>query len=514
MFDEEFYPTSRKLIEKMLEDYKETNSRFKDYNLQNLTILDPSAGKGDILDFISKQTNRDDLYCIESDPELQHILRSKGYQLIADDFLNYSGEYYFDLILMNPPFSKGVDHFLKAWNILTEGNIVCLLNAETINNPCTAKRKTLESIINYYGSVEIIEKPFSDAERKTNVNVALVKITKQSNQNDFDFQFQNKTNEEAPEFSEENIKNQIAINDIIGNLLIQYDETKKAFVNYIKARKRLEFYSKDLLGQYESIVDIADKSFDKYEDISYKNSYNRFISRLKKSAWHNILKKTNIERYMTSAVQKNFQEFSQHQGSMDLTKENIYSVIQMLFENRDNILQQAVESVFDLFTMYHEENRIYFEGWKTNNSWKVNRKVVLPQFVRYGEYMDNDHLRNYGAKFKVNIFNRERHQDIDKALCYISGKSFETIKTIGEALEFHFDQLGDIKTGESFDNTCESTFFKIKFYKKGTVHLYFKDKKLWEQFNIIACQAKSWLPPSDNTNKQNEQKDEKQLMLL
>ena len=37
---------------------------------------------------------------------------------------------------MNPPFSEGDKHLLKAINIMKNGGqIVCILNAETIKNP-------------------------------------------------------------------------------------------------------------------------------------------------------------------------------------------------------------------------------------------------------------------------------------------------------------------------------------------------------------------------------------------
>ena len=45
---------------------------------------------------------------------------------------------------MNPPFSNGDKHLLKALQMQEKGgNIVCLLNAETLRNPYTESRKEL-----------------------------------------------------------------------------------------------------------------------------------------------------------------------------------------------------------------------------------------------------------------------------------------------------------------------------------------------------------------------------------
>lgn len=39
----------------------------------------------------------------------------------------------------------------------------------------------------------------------------------------------------------------------------------------------------------------------------------------------------------------------------------------------------------------------------------------------------------------------------------------------------------------------ESTFFRIKFFKKGTVHLEFKDEHAWAEFNRRAAAGKNWI---------------------
>jgi phospholipid N-methyltransferase len=100
MFSSEFYPTPKPVIEKMLEPYA---SRYG-YALSGKTILEPSAGKGDILDFISDSgVRKNKLYACEINQDLQFILQEKSYKVINTDFLTYQGDYHFDLIIGNPP---------------------------------------------------------------------------------------------------------------------------------------------------------------------------------------------------------------------------------------------------------------------------------------------------------------------------------------------------------------------------------------------------------------------------
>lgn len=47
----------------------------------------------------------------------------------------------------------------------------------------------------------------------------------------------------------------------------------------------------------------------------------------------------------------------------------------------------------------------------------------------------------------------------------------------------------------------EWTFFRIKGFKKGTMHFEFLDDKLWEKFNRLAAEAKGWRLPKQTDRK-------------
>lgn len=178
MFGVQFYPTPDHLIDRMVEPF--VGSRWRAFTKSR--ILEPSAGKGDICDRLVNQYGVacKSISCIEIDPELRMVLSGKGYRVLDSDFLEYGEDYWFDLIVMNPPFAAGVDHLLHAWEIMRDGDIVCILNAETIHNPHTEKRRLLSRIIDEHGRCEFVENAFADAERKTGVEIAIVWLTKQA----------------------------------------------------------------------------------------------------------------------------------------------------------------------------------------------------------------------------------------------------------------------------------------------------------------------------------------------
>ncbi|MEI3478542.1 MAG: hypothetical protein V8Q84_04835 [Bilophila sp.] len=72
--------------------------------------------------------------------------------------------------------------------ILDHGDIVCLLNEQTLLNPCTANRKLLAKIIEEHGEVEHLGSCFAeDAFRKTQVRVSLVYLHKKREEPKFSF---------------------------------------------------------------------------------------------------------------------------------------------------------------------------------------------------------------------------------------------------------------------------------------------------------------------------------------
>ena len=207
MFGQEnqFSPTPKGLLKKALKPweftFKEHVGRNREhsydrtvYKLGDRRILEPSAGKGDICDFIKedRSAKKSKLKCIEIDPELQEILKGKGYPVISDDFLSYEEDYYFDMVILNPPFRNGAEHVLKAWDVLKlGGDVVAIINAETVLNPCTAKRAHLLKLIEDYGRYEIVKDAFKgeDVLRDANVDVAIVWLEKPRVENPFQFSF-------------------------------------------------------------------------------------------------------------------------------------------------------------------------------------------------------------------------------------------------------------------------------------------------------------------------------------
>lgn len=492
MFHEEFYPTPPEVADRMIDII------LPKMKGRRTSILDPEAGKGDLLDRVKERLkslysygdNTVKYYSIEINEELCFILQEKGYGILARDFLTYRPNHYFDFILMNPPFSNGDDHLLHAWEVLKEGEIVCLLNQETYQNAFTAKRRLLKKIINDNGTVTNLGACFENAERKTKVRVVMVHLVKKAAKDDFDiFEGMTKKEPKSVEFNEEVLNNQLAKANAIESLVDYYNESIKAYMDFYKARKRLYFYMDPL--RYRDGYESFDACFKAaLEAKTAQEGFNGFIDELRVVAWRKIFADTKITGLLTAKVRENFEKFSKAQGASDFTVENIENLFNLLMMNRGTIMQQCVENVFDEMCRYDKANKVHWEGWKTNDTYKVNKKVILPYFVSFETKYTSD-------KFSLNTWRRYGIlNDFDKVMSHLSGKKNKII-TIENALQERFNALGYIGRNHEFDNEVESEFFKIRFFKKGTLHLFFKDEDLWMRFNIAAAKGKNWLPAND-----------------
>lgn len=518
MFGEQFYPTPLEFGTKIILDNEKHNQYFF---ARKYKILDPSAGKGDFLEAFKAAMEKQSedawaknerymplgtvkTFAIEIDPNLQHVLLGNGHSVIDTDFLEHRGYAYYDYVIMNPPFAKGAKHLLHAWHSLQFHKLVCILNASTIENPHSNTRKEVIELIAKHGRVVFYDNAFSDAERQTDVRVAVVYLEKKQGENIFDDPAIDRSAHEA-------IKQQIkqdaepltpAKRDVVGNLVKQYNAAIEQYIVFRREAlkmQRLEelfdwYSSKDKLKGNDSAGKVTSSTINSEKHVEQLAD---FVDRLTQAAWQTVFRLTKIEGKMTEKVKQQIEESKAKVGSMAFTENNVYAVLSLLMDNTGDMMTQACIDVFDYFTKYHKENRVYFEGWKSNDAFEVSRKIVLPSVVRlqYSGYYEVGYSSYYGKDTSIS--------DIDKAMCFLTGKQYSAVEvggkrvagilTIEEAVKAH-SRANGVK-GE-----FESEFFKIRIFKKGTMHLTFKDQSTLDRLNQIAAKGKGWLKAWQDKN--------------
>ena len=168
---------------------------------------------------------------------------------------------------------------------------------------------------------------------------------------------------------------------------------------------------------------------------------------------------------------------------MSFCEENIYNFIQNLVLNQENIMTQCVSEAFDLMTRYDRTNVEEYETFKTNDAYSINKKVIVPYAVEH----------NFGYP-TISYSRSSKFNDIDRALAFIEGKKFDTTKNTINTSVREFVKKNSKNVPEVYGTWFESHYFRIKIFKKGTIHLEFKDQFILDNFNLIAAKGKNWLP--------------------
>lgn len=477
MFNDTFYPTPKSLQEKM----------YAKIVGQPDKVLDPEAGKGDLLEGLNERSRhrRYDVSAIEIDPELQACLRGKKIRVIDTDFLNFQGSDRFDLIIMNPPFDHGDKHLHKALDLMFCGQVICILNAETIRNPNTrARQELVERLDKLDAEIEFHRDAFTteDTERKTQVEIALISVVIERQIEDL---FAGTTDAEDVEVHVRQ-HHDLSAGFSIEELVAQYDQTVRIGTETI-----LDFYKNHhRVGAYLRLVDADERSL--YSDgqgsltAQVQKAVNKMLVSIRKDFWQRTLSIDAVSKRLTKKKFEEFQHTLNERSSMDFTASNIRQFILNIIDGYQDTLTEATEDLFDMMTDRHsyyggvtEKNRYLYNGWKSNSSFRVKKKVVIPIYGSYG-----GPFSDWNGGWKLDYKAEATLNDIDRVMNFFSG--MEQYKSISQALHEAFGR------GES--RGIHSTYFKISCYRKGTIHLTFQDEELLRRFNVCAGKAKGWLP--------------------
>lgn len=467
--NQDFYPTPKNLADKMIAKIDWAYVK---------TILEPSAGKGDLIESVETflkthyRYGNTQISCIEKDENLQHILWSKGYKLIDSDFIAYEGGLQFDAIIMNPPFSNGDKHLLKAIDMMFSGQIVCLLNAETLKNPYSRSRKDLLERLNELNAdVEYLSGEFEEAERKTSVEIALIYI---NIKRDVETILFDDVKHDAESYNkEEKSSTEICSSNSLEAMVEQYNNLKQRGIEFLEI-----YYKNKELRRFFPLEGMNDKG---NLTNTMKASINSFIHELRSSYWKKMLETDQVSKNLTEKSYTLFQKLIGDYSNMEFSMTNIHTVLRNLSMDFFGQIEDAAEKLFDDITRKYswseetDKNRLHYDSWKTNESFKVNSKIILPSFHFY-----DDIRKSMRVSWQLKL----RLDDIDKVMNFFAGYG-EYVK-MSDVIERSFQ--------DGMSRNLESTFFIISVYKKGTIHLIFKDKDILRKFNVFCGKKKGWLP--------------------
>ena len=327
----------------------------------------------------------------------------------------------------------------------------------------------------YEAEVEYIDNAFHDAERTTDVSIAMVYIDIPRPEQESMIweklqEAEKAEQEEMPENSE------VISSDPIDAAVAMYNAEAKASQMLIREYKILtgRFQLKENEGQIISM----------YVGHQKRPEVNNFMKALRGKYWRTLMENPKFTGQLTSKLQSKYHDMVRQLADYEFSRYNIDRIhIEMMAELTQGA-KDAIMELFEKFTVTHCYNRTvengnvhYFNGWKTNQAYKVGKKVIIPTYGLYSDWRD---------KFDV-YSTYSLLADMEKALNYLGGNM-----TMYVDLEYQLRKYLD--SGQN--RNIPLRYFNISLYKKGTAHITFTNQELMDRFNIFAAQQKGWLPPS------------------
>lgn len=472
--DLQFYPTPRSL------------GRYAFSLFENKTIdrlLEPQAGRGDLIEAVHEHYGswyKPTIDCVEIDFNNQAILREKGLRVVGHDFLQYQGGPVYSHIFMNPPFKNGAHHVLHAWKLLAHGEIVAILNAETVRNPCDRMRQLLVKLIDKYGSVEYREEAFAteDTQRVTNVEVALVHLRKESNfKVEFIDALAKEVNQEPETFER---PTEIALNSQrIQNLVTAFQCALEAARRAVNEQVRAEYYA-NLVGV--SIHDLSTNGGNFQQKAS--KEFNERYHDIKERAWSSVLRSSKVLDMLSSEAQRRVESEFKNICQLEFTQSNIYGFLEGISRQQGEIQMDMICDVFDEISKYHPKNHVHYCGWKSNAKHRVNAfRINMTRFI----------LPHKGYQFThcISFEDQRRLADFDKVFAMLDGKSHKEIYGLAQL----FDQN---HTALCSGERLQSDYFDARYYPgAGTYHFFPRRKDLVDRLNRVVGRHRAWLPPEN-----------------
>lgn len=502
MFGIDFYPTPTEVITRMLGAT----------SVSGKVILEPSAGSGNIVSYL-KQSGAKEVLACEIDANLRKVLSGKC-RIIGHDFMEITeiDVSHVDMIIMNPPFSRQEEHILHAWDIAPAGcQIISLCNAAMLENRYIRSRGQIAELLKLYGNSENFGRCFDTAERKTDVQIGCLNLYKPGKgENEFDGYF------DLHDYEQDQVNQSgIVRYDFVQDIVSRYVEAVSMFDEVEATNQRINTTIKGVVEGF-NIHFGAHKSGRENEYTVITRDI--FKKELQKAAWNRLFRMMEMDKYLTTGVMANINKFVEQQVHVPFTVRNVYLMIQMIAGTHGQRMNGVICEAFDIICSYSYDNSTAGEGWRTNTDFLINKRFILPYMTESG----------YDGGFRINYRSGDKMNDVVKALCYLTGKNYNEQIDIYQFFNSGYRVMCDGKWCTSYNATgsrptdysikqyCENLinegrdakilpvnrewgtwvdwndFFMVRAYKKGTLHVEFKDEAVWAQFNQKVAEIRGW----------------------
>lgn len=476
-YDQNLYPTPAAVIDDIMTGE----------DVSGCTILEPSAGTGNICRWLHEHGAASVKAC-EIDPLLYRSLSVLPFvQMVGGDFLKVTPAQvgHLDYIVMNPPFMADERHLLHAWAIAPAGcTIVAIMPTHSVKADRWANqtRQQLADLIKLHGHCRDLGAAFEHSERPTSVLVSCVKLYKEGRgESEFSGYFfdQQDTDQEG---TTAGLMTYDAVRDLVNrykraveqfDAVQQMSEYINSLTNFGAMMPQKNEGSHAYASRQKSQIQFGAYWTGGDKDHPQRIDREVFKCQLKKDAWRFVFSLLDLDHMATHKLREQIDQFVEQQSATPFTMRNIYRMLQIVVMTNGNRMAQCIADAFELICSFSADNYVCVgESWKTNKSYKVNRRFIVPNLVSVAWTGGGIDTWGHYEKFA-------KMDDVLKALQHLTG-------TQGNTNLSQLIKEGFTAWGQWFD--C-GEWFRARCYKKGTVHFEFRDEKVLELFNATAARA-------------------------
>lgn len=374
--------------------------------------------------------------------------------------------------------------------------MVAILNAETLRNPHTKQRQQLAALVAHHSAseAEYFTNAFlqPDTQRETEVEVVLIHLEKIA---DFKADFLDGLAKDAaaaakPEDFGSHTELMLPANWIanqVAALKLATTALREAAIADVRAA-----YYAGMLGR--SLADTSEDAAGNPEATAAEKINAGYI-KLMESAWTSVLRSADVTTRLSSAAQKRLESDFQQICQLEFTVQNVYGFLGGLLAKQNEIQIEMLCDVFDEFSKHHDDNRVYYQGWR-GQGWKSNTKHrTCGMSVKASRIVLPARRRDWYADSYRDLAwdDVQRFRDFDKVFAMMDGgKNTDAIYGLEKMFQHEMKALCS-------GQRCRSTYFDARFYpKSGTFHLFPTQKQLIDRLNRLVGQQRAWLPPDDS----------------
>lgn len=491
--DLQYYPTPDWLADKAW-------SMFNHKGVERL--LDACAGTGALADAwvrkmeLSGHRRYQELSidAVEIDARHHPALREKGIKVVGLDFLTFESGAIYSHVVLNPPFSQGAKHVLKAYDMLWEGEVVAILNAETLRNPYSAERRRLCKLVEDAGRVEFVADAFKGdgVEREAAVEVALVHLVKKAECNEdwigpvIDSLQTDKS--DLPGSDIFRLPTELTLpNGFVENQCIAFRMAVKAMREQVRASAVATHFANRIgqtMAQASGKVDLdGEKARQSASADGVRAALREKYLELKDRAWTSVLRSTETLQRLSMKVQKQAEAQFKDIAALEFNEQNVHGFLLGLVESQPEMQLDMACDVFDQVTKYWSDNTVFFRGWLSNDRHRANgMRVRTTRFILPG-HSTSSYQSTLGWE------STQLLSDFDKVFAMLDGKQRPEFGLVA----LFNTRLKDLRNGQRL----ASDYFEVRYYAQaGTIHFFPRSKTLMDRLNKIVGRRRNWLPPA------------------